>query len=230
MRTRESLVRAAAEVFAEAGFAPATISSICGRAGVSNGALHFHFESKRALAQAVEAAALDTVRRVTREADERRGGPLQRLIDATHGLMSSLEEDVMVRAGLALADTAPRPTGAVELRGEWLRWVDAVLRTAEREGRLAEGVRPAQVSNAVVAATVGFAVLGCGNPTWVSRRTLCRYWELMLPRLAPPDALAQLVPQGTGPGVPGQVQHHPHHRASTRLRPGLRPRAALKDG
>lgn len=201
-RTRESLVRAAAEVFAEQGFVPATISSICGRAGAGNGALHFHFESKHALAQAVQAAAVKTVRRITREADERRGGPLQRLIDATHELMSSLDEDVVVRAALELVDTAPRRTGAVELRGEWLRWVDAVLRTAKQEGGLAEGVWPARASSAVVAATVGFAVLGRRNPARVSRRTLCQYWELILPRPAPPDTLAQLVPRGTGPGGP----------------------------
>ncbi|WP_159062215.1 TetR family transcriptional regulator, partial [Streptomyces caniscabiei] len=59
VRTRENLIRSAAEVFDREGYAVASITTISARAGVSNGALHFHFASKAALAEAVaEAAAL----------------------------------------------------------------------------------------------------------------------------------------------------------------------------
>ncbi|MFD3330883.1 TetR family transcriptional regulator [Streptomyces sp. NPDC058701] len=64
-RTRESLVRAAAEVFAEQGFVTASIAAISRRAGVSAGGLHFHFESKTALAQAVEDRAAEALRHIT---------------------------------------------------------------------------------------------------------------------------------------------------------------------
>ena len=65
LRTRRALVRAAAEVFAGEGFAPASLTAISRRAGVSNGALHFHFPNKKALARAVEEEALETVRGIT---------------------------------------------------------------------------------------------------------------------------------------------------------------------
>ncbi|MFD3678743.1 TetR family transcriptional regulator [Streptomyces sp. NPDC058613] len=64
-RTRESLVRAAAEVFAEQGFVTASIAVISRRAGVSAGGLHFHFESKTALAQAVEDRAAEALWQIT---------------------------------------------------------------------------------------------------------------------------------------------------------------------
>ncbi|MFJ3927874.1 TetR family transcriptional regulator [Streptomyces sp. NPDC090022] len=64
-RTRESLVRAAAEVFAEEGFVTASIAAISRRAGVSTGGLHFHFESKTVLAGAVEDRAVEALRRIT---------------------------------------------------------------------------------------------------------------------------------------------------------------------
>ncbi|MFD7349969.1 TetR family transcriptional regulator, partial [Streptomyces sp. NPDC059876] len=68
-RTRQSLIRAGAEVYAREGFAPASLSVISRRAGVGNGALHFHFHfhfaSKRALARAVGDEAARTVRRST---------------------------------------------------------------------------------------------------------------------------------------------------------------------
>jgi AcrR family transcriptional regulator len=109
-RTRQSLMRAAAEAFAEDGFVSTTLSTISKRAGVSNGALHFHFANKHVLAQAVEAAAVDTLRRITRDAEQRQDSALQRLVDATHGLLGSLERDVVVRAGFELTGTAPRST------------------------------------------------------------------------------------------------------------------------
>ncbi|WP_405435191.1 TetR/AcrR family transcriptional regulator [Streptomyces avidinii] len=64
-RTREALVRAAAEVFAEEGFATASIAVISRRARLSAGGLHFHFASKNALARAVEERAERALRQIT---------------------------------------------------------------------------------------------------------------------------------------------------------------------
>lgn len=200
-RTREALLRAAAEVFAEEGFVSATISSISKKAGVSNGALHFHFENKRALGRAVEAEFVDTVQRITREAGERPGNPLQRLIDAMYMLMSRIDDDVVVRAGFQLVGPASRRRETTEHQGEWYGWIDEVLRAAEREGALADGVSSEQALTTVVVASVGFAVLGIRDPRWISRPVLSQFWELLLPRLAPPDKLPELVPQGTNPGA-----------------------------
>ncbi|MFF8996404.1 TetR family transcriptional regulator [Streptomyces achromogenes] len=57
LRTREELIRSAEEVIDDVGYTEASISAIRHRAGVSNGALHFHSKSKRALGEAVELAA-----------------------------------------------------------------------------------------------------------------------------------------------------------------------------
>ena len=48
LRTREALIESAAEVFDREGFSVASLTAISSRAGVSNGALHFHFASKAA--------------------------------------------------------------------------------------------------------------------------------------------------------------------------------------
>ncbi|MFJ9034946.1 TetR family transcriptional regulator, partial [Streptomyces sp. NPDC102274] len=101
VRTRQALIRAAAEVFAEEGVALASISMISRRAGVSNGALHFHFESKKALAHAVLGEAAAAVTGVT-DVAEGAGDSLQAVVDATHGLMGRLADDVVVRAGFGL--------------------------------------------------------------------------------------------------------------------------------
>ncbi|MFJ4467406.1 ScbR family autoregulator-binding transcription factor [Streptomyces sp. NPDC089424] len=204
-RTRQDLVRAAAEVFAQSGFTMASISTISKKAGVSTGALHFHFASKQALARAVEDEAAAVVRAIAGPAPDGGPHPLQRLIDATHALMGRLDQDVMVRAGFGLGSALPRREDAVDLRGVWQDWVEEVLRDAEREGVLAEGVSAADASIAVVAATVGFELLGAHDRTWTSAATLVRFWELLLPRLAAADGLGRLVSGGTPDTVPDRV-------------------------
>ncbi|MGW3094868.1 ScbR family autoregulator-binding transcription factor [Streptomyces sp. NPDC001102] len=196
-RTRRALVRAAAEVFARDGFVLASLTSISKMAGVSNGALHFHFASKQDLARAVEEEAAAVLRAIG--ASARAGGsrPLQRLIDATHGLMERLERDVVVRAGFELGSGPPRRDGAVDLRGQWQGWVEEVLQDAERDGILAPGVSAADASVTVVAATVGFEQLGAEDPAWTSARTLVQFWDLLLPRLAAAEVLGGLQAGGT---------------------------------
>lgn len=65
--TRQALISAAAEVFGADGYAMATLPAISSRAGVSSGALHFHFPNKEALASAVENAAAESARALTEE-------------------------------------------------------------------------------------------------------------------------------------------------------------------
>ncbi|MEV0977567.1 ScbR family autoregulator-binding transcription factor [Streptomyces sp. NPDC049915] len=61
VRTRRTILLAAAAVFAEEGYESATIAQILQRAGVTKGALYFHFPSKRELAEAVLADQLGAV-------------------------------------------------------------------------------------------------------------------------------------------------------------------------
>ncbi|WP_327167192.1 TetR family transcriptional regulator [Streptomyces subrutilus] len=217
-RTRESLVRAAAEVFAEQGFVTASIAVISRRAGVSAGGLHFHFESKTALAEAVEERAAGALRQVTaagfrassrgRPVGERDasgaagrgpgGGALQVLVDATHALMALLAGDVVVRAGYGLCADASRASG-VDLRRQWARWVEEAVRAAAREGTLAEGVAPRDAARAVVAWTVGLEVLGSRERELIAPNALTRFWSLTLPCLAAAGILDDLLPQGSRP-------------------------------
>ncbi|MET9479459.1 ScbR family autoregulator-binding transcription factor [Streptomyces sp. NPDC006638] len=206
-RTRRSLILAAAEVFAEEGFVSASLTAISRRAGVSNGALHFHFDSKSTLAAGVEEEAVRRVRRLTVAAGADGPSALQLLVDSTHALMRGLGDDVVVRAGFELSGDISRAAG-VDLRREWRSWIETVLQRAAAQGALADGVSHDDAVSAVLAATVGFQVLGSrDDKDWISRRTLTGFWELMLPRLAARDALDTVVTCGSrcvvgAPGMP----------------------------
>lgn len=197
-RTRRSLIRAAAEAFAEVGFVPASLTAISRRAGVSNGALHFHFANKGILAEAVEAEAAEKVRRLTEAARARQGDSLQALVDATHELMAALAQDIVVRGGYGLAGDIARRASS-PLRKEWQRWVEDSLRRAERSGALAPGVSWADAARVIVAATTGFEVLGGRDASWLSRRSVTRSWELLLPLLVDRRDLDTLVCAGSRP-------------------------------
>ncbi|MGW7385654.1 ScbR family autoregulator-binding transcription factor [Streptomyces sp. NPDC054794] len=192
-RTRESLIRSAAEVFDQEGFAVASLTAISSHAGVSNGALHFHFASKAALADAVEDSAVLRLRAIMESAV--RGANLQRLVDASHRLAHELRNDVVLRAGFQLCgDPALEPRA--DMRGQWQTWVEETLKRADHEGELRETVSVQGAATAVVAATVGFEVLGMRDGEWLSRQTITRFWELMLPLLASVAMLGELQSEG----------------------------------
>ncbi|TVQ87055.1 MAG: TetR/AcrR family transcriptional regulator [Chromatiaceae bacterium] len=60
--TRERLLTAALEVFAERGYEAATIREICGRADANVAAVHYHFGDKRRLYEAIFSNLFDTLR------------------------------------------------------------------------------------------------------------------------------------------------------------------------
>ncbi|MFI7386522.1 ScbR family autoregulator-binding transcription factor [Streptomyces sp. NPDC049813] len=182
-RTRETLIRSAAEVFVRDGFTGASLAAISTRAGVSSGALHFHFASKAALADAVEESAAQELREIGAREARAGAGELQHLVDVTHVVGGRLREGAVLRAGFGLSSDVSR-TSHTDVRALWHAWVQDALRRAAAGGELRAGVTPAAATAAVVAATVGFEALGSTDLSWLSRATLTQFWLLLLPNLA----------------------------------------------
>ncbi|MFJ8027981.1 ScbR family autoregulator-binding transcription factor [Streptomyces sp. NPDC096311] len=202
VRTRRALVRAAAEVFAEDGYALASLPVISRRAGVSTGALHFHFPSKDLLAREVEAAATAAVQRlVVREGagGVAGGGGLQLLVDVSGDLVAAWAVDPVLRAGFELGGDPSRKS--VQGPGRWWsEWVYALLCEAQGAGELARGVSPEAAAVAVVASVAGFGRLACGHRVRSSPRLVEEFWALLLPGLVAPSRRLPVLP---GPRAAG---------------------------
>ncbi|MET7656909.1 ScbR family autoregulator-binding transcription factor [Streptomyces sp. NPDC005486] len=224
-RTREALVESAAAVFDREGFSVASLTTISSRAGVSTGALHFHFASKAALADAVEDAAAGRLGAITRYGEDGAGDALQCLVDATHDLARGLSADVVLRAGFALGGDHVYAAKR-DLRRLWRQWVEKTLQRAAGEGGLHETVTPQDAVITLVAATAGFEVLGAGDPAWLSYRTLTRFWQLLLPRLASASALGRLTAQGRGTGTGAGARAA--HNAGNSATPGTKAAGAAR--
>ncbi|MFI1851015.1 TetR family transcriptional regulator [Streptomyces sp. NPDC020480] len=102
-RTRQALVSAAAGEFDRNGYSGASLSRVSRAAGVSVGALTFHFSNKEELAVAVReqggAATTTLVAAVTARREE----SVQAVVSLTLALTGLLESDVAVRAAARLA-------------------------------------------------------------------------------------------------------------------------------
>ncbi|MER5836245.1 ScbR family autoregulator-binding transcription factor [Streptomyces sp. NPDC002130] len=197
VRTRLALIRSAAEQFEDRGYVRAGLVQISAGAGVSSGALHFHFANKAAVAEAVEHAAADSLREAAERGRDGDGPALQRLVDLTHHVARVLCADVVVRAGLRL--NAEGGAGrARDLRREWRELVHGLLAEAERRGELAVGVTPQRTGAVVLAATTGIEVLAREDQGRLARPSLTDLWQLLLPCVAAPGLVEVLDPAGSG--------------------------------
>ncbi|OEU85632.1 hypothetical protein DB35_13465 [Streptomyces abyssalis] len=195
-RTRDALIRSAAELFERHGYDKARLAEISSGAGVSSGALHFHFENKAAVADAVEDAACLSLRRAAHKVSLCRTSPLQALTDVSHIFAYLLSCDVVVSAGFRLS-CDPTRQKELNLRQEWHSCVQQLLTRASDDDILTREVSLQHLVASVMAATVGLEVLGRDNKEWLSRRSLTGLWQLLLPRMAARHAQDTVDPSGT---------------------------------
>ncbi|MFG2914717.1 ScbR family autoregulator-binding transcription factor, partial [Kitasatospora sp. NPDC048298] len=213
-RTRQAVLLAAAETFARVGFEAASLVDISRRAGVSKGALYFHFVSKQALADGVRRASGREVGSAALRALRADGPALQGLIDFSHELARLLREDVVVRAGVRLGRSGASRGGAQEGADgsapvapevAWRGLAAVVHRLLDRAadaGELCPGVdrrTAAELLTAVAAGQVLLAGEEAGRP---GPEDVSRLWTAALPALVPSERRAGGPRPAAGPGPP----------------------------
>ncbi|MCX5387498.1 ScbR family autoregulator-binding transcription factor [Streptomyces sp. NBC_00083] len=198
VRTRQELIRSAAEIFDHSGYAEASIATISSRAGVSNGALHFHFKNKRALGQAVELAAAQALLHITGRVPLRHPAPLQLLVDTSHALARCLRYDPVLRAGFSLGNDATWQSD-VKLWEQWQDWIQLMLTVARDQGGLGADVAIEDAVFAIAAMVAGLDALTRTGVDWDAGEAVTRFWRLTLPQLAAETARAELRPGGSSP-------------------------------
>jgi AcrR family transcriptional regulator len=100
--TRRALLVAAAEQFGAVGYHAASLTEIVSAAGVTKGALYFHFADKRTLAEAVTNEMDATWHTVVTEIAARRVDPLTAMLAVVDAAVAGLIDDPIVRGGTRL--------------------------------------------------------------------------------------------------------------------------------
>jgi AcrR family transcriptional regulator len=187
VQTRAAILHAAAEVFDTYGYAGASINKILARAGVTPGAMYFHFSSKEDLARAVMNAQPETI------VPHLESEGLQRLVDITMVWAQQLQTDTLLRAGVRL-------TGEQTSFGErdatpyedWKQIMAGCLRVAAGKGELQAGVEPEELAEFVVGACTGmqmYSEAASGRVDLPERAV--RMWRFLLPGIAVPAVVAR---------------------------------------
>ncbi|MGW7413465.1 ScbR family autoregulator-binding transcription factor [Streptomyces sp. NPDC054863] len=189
VRTRNLILRAAAELFDEEGYEGASVTRIVERAGVTLGAMYFHFASKQELAREVMNAQPYVIEPLLKSSG------LQRLVDITLVWAHRLQTDPLLRAGVRLAVEQGR--FGMHDSASFEGWKDIMvghLEAARDEGDLREGISPEEVAQFIVGACTGvqlYSQLVSGREDLMERT--CAMWLLLLPGLAVPDAASAIV-------------------------------------
>jgi AcrR family transcriptional regulator len=188
IRTRGTILTAAAKVFEEHGYQAATISEILSTAGVTKGALYFHFNSKEELAFGV----LDAQH--IQFAIPSRPCKLQELVDAAMLHAYRLQTDPMVRASVRLA--MDQTATGLDRTGPFLRWsgiTHDLLKQAQAQGELLSQVVPAKSSDVFVGSFAGIQSMSqvlSGYQDLTGR--VSELMRHLLPALAQPSVIASL--------------------------------------
>ncbi|MFD8821848.1 ScbR family autoregulator-binding transcription factor [Streptomyces sp. NPDC059605] len=150
IRTRQTILSAAAKVFELHGYQAATITEILAEAGVTKGALYFHFQSKEELAQGVLS-----------EQDQRLAVPdrackTQEIVDVIMLHAHRLQTDPMVRAGVRLS--LDQQAQDLDRSAPFLNWgqvMRELLKKAQAQGELLPHIVPHETSDVLVGSFAG---------------------------------------------------------------------------
>ncbi|WP_369229198.1 ScbR family autoregulator-binding transcription factor [Streptomyces sp. R21] len=187
VRTRRAVIEAAAAVFAERGYAAATIAEILERAGVTKGALYFHFGSKESLARGVIEAQIPSDHLIARELK------LQEWVDVGMVLAHRIPRDPVLVAGIRLS--ADRQ-GRALFGSAWPAWIElsaAYLAEAKERGEVLPHVVPQETAECFLGAWLGTQMLSEAYADWTDLdRRISVLFNHILPAIATPAALVRL--------------------------------------
>lgn len=195
--TRDAILRGAAEVFGARGYGLASIADIAAAAGLTKGALYFHFASKDELAFAVIAEQHRRTMAASAAILAEARPALESMILLSRSLGHQLLEDPVVRAGIRLTtDVASADQPIVEPYEDWFAAIEDLTRRAIDEGDVSAHVDPAMFAHFVSPAFTGVQLV---SATLTARADLLQrvreMWVVLLPGIVAEgrlDALREL--------------------------------------
>ncbi|MGK5732018.1 TetR family transcriptional regulator [Streptomyces sp. URMC 124] len=141
--TRRTVVRAAAAEFDRGGYDGTSLQRICRAAGISTGALTFHFPTKDKIACAVQERGDALTRAETDRAVALPASPLRRARALVLAIARLLEKETAVRAAARLSRELP---GGADWAQAWLPQLRGLLHQAHAEGQLRAATDPRTVT------------------------------------------------------------------------------------
>ncbi|MFJ5265712.1 ScbR family autoregulator-binding transcription factor [Streptomyces sp. NPDC088387] len=156
LRTRSVILDAAAEVFAKEGFASVTLQDVAERAGLTKGALYFHFSNKESLATEIVNIYLARWPPLIKSIEEAGMSPLDTLIEILDRAEEAFRGNVMIQAAARLQ--IERSLIHADLPTPYTSWVTTLSEVTQRAkdaGELRENVDPQAAARFIVSSFFG---------------------------------------------------------------------------
>lgn len=184
--TRLAVIDGAARVFADIGYGNASLTDITKRAGVTKGALYFHFTSKRELALAVIQEQHAMVMNAGAVIAEAELPALEKIIGLCRMFGQQLLDEPIVQGGIRLTFEASAFDADVsEPYEDWINTAGQLLHQAQREGDVRADLIPADFARYLIASFTGVQMVS--NVLTHREDVLLRIeqmWDFMLRALA----------------------------------------------
>ncbi|MEV0534403.1 ScbR family autoregulator-binding transcription factor [Kitasatospora sp. NPDC050463] len=187
-RTRAALVQAAAKLFGEQGFSGTSVVKIADEAGLTLGAVYFHFRNKSELAREIVFRQPEWV--VTPHPSE----GLQRVVDVSLTWACQLLDNPILQAGARLVWEQEQFNSPDEnSHRQWAEIVMEDLVVAQRRRELRAGTDIQALARLVV-----YACTGAQMHSFIETRRadlperVVEFWQLLLPAVATPGTARRI--------------------------------------
>jgi AcrR family transcriptional regulator len=157
--TRRQIVHAAAEVFDREGFERASLAEIVNQAGITKGALYFHFKSKEDLA----AVVIDEGHSISMNAAAAIGASgataLAQMVMLCYEMGREMVDDPIVRAGIRLTLEMSASIGPSTPYLDWINNCEQLVHTAVEQGDIVDTVDASALANFIVSGFTGIQLV-----------------------------------------------------------------------
>jgi TetR/AcrR family transcriptional repressor of nem operon len=154
--TRQQILRAAASAFCQRPFSVVSLDDVVARAGLSKGAMYFHFQSKHALAMAILLEQSANIQALLTERINHQLSGLESLIEASYFLAAQDVHSRGIRAGLHLLEQIGRADGVQEkIFTQWFPAITAMIQRGIADGDIIDATDPDGLSRLLMSIYMG---------------------------------------------------------------------------
>jgi TetR/AcrR family transcriptional regulator, transcriptional repressor for nem operon len=193
-KTREMIIRHAAEIFNKRGYSGASISELMEKTGLEKGGIYRHFDSKEELATEAFDYAWSQIKQYRLAMLDKIVTPMGKLRGMVDGF---LEKPTIVSGGCALMNTAidaddgnpALRAHALKALNEWLGYIEALIKQGKKQGEIAKGISPTRTASVIVAALEGGLMISRLSGNRVAMKEVRAHLHALLDSIATPQSL-----------------------------------------
>ncbi|MFC4223702.1 ScbR family autoregulator-binding transcription factor [Lysinibacter cavernae] len=195
--TRQNIVNAASQVFVEHGFAAANIADVTSIAGITKGAMYFHFKSKEDLARAVIDEQQATYDALQAEMLGKDLSAFDTMIEISYGICALIKGNALFYASMRIAvELGVYGDPISKTYAEWGAPVAALVAQAIDDGDIRSTVDPEAFASFVISAFTGIQTVSMvySNLEDLDGRIMAM-WDILLPGMVTDKKRLELAEQ-----------------------------------